>query len=177
MKHQLAIRIVEAGLGDVRLIREISIQTFRETFEASNTGQDMEHYIAANLSVEKLSEELSTPDSTFYFAVDEDEEPVGYLKINQKAAQTEPQPDDYLEVERVYVLADSKGRRIGEKLMHFAYERALADGYNTVWLGVWEHNRPAIAFYEKQGFTVFGQHVFQLGSDTQTDILMKKTVE
>lgn len=177
MKHQVLIRIVEAGLGDVRLIREISIRTFRETFEDSNTEQDMEHYIAANLSIDKLSEELSTPYSAFYFAVDEDEEPVGYLKINLKDAQTEPQPNQFMEVERIYVLADSKGYRIGEKLMHFAFERAIAEGCDTVWLGVWEHNRPAIAFYEKLGFTVFGQHVFQLGSDSQTDILMKKKLD
>jgi ribosomal protein S18 acetylase RimI-like enzyme len=42
-----------------------------------------------------------------------------------------------------------------------------------VWLGVWEKNPKAIRFYKKNGFVEFDKHIFKLGTDEQTDIMMK----
>lgn len=101
---------------------------------------------------------------------------MGYLKLNTAHAQTEPQAADALEIERIYVLSSYHGGGVGQALYHHAMSVAEDRKASYVWLGVWEHNHRALRFYEKNGFIAFGTHIFQLGNDQQTDILMKKSV-
>ena len=101
---------------------------------------------------------------------------MGYLKLNTAHAQTEPQAADALEIERIYVLSNYHGGGVGQALYHHAMSVAEDRKASYVWLGVWEHNHRALRFYEKNGFIAFGTHIFQLGNDQQTDILMKKSV-
>ena len=119
--------------------------------------------------------ELSNPNSFFYVA-EVNGHVVGYLKLNTAHAQTEPQAADALEIERIYVLGSYHGGGVGQALYHHAMSVAQDRKASYVWLGVWEHNHRALRFYEKNGFTAFGTHIFQLGNDQQTDILMKKSV-
>lgn len=81
-----------------------------------------------------------------------------------------------MEIERIYVLRTHHKKQIGTKLLNFAADIALNKKLHFIWLGVWEHNHRAIAFYERNGFNVFGSHDFVLGADVQTDLLMKKEI-
>ena len=101
---------------------------------------------------------------------------MGYLKLNTARAQTEPQAANALEIERIYVLGSYHGGGVGQALYHHAMSVAEDRKASYVWLGVWEHNHRALRFYEKNGFIAFGTHIFQLGNDQQTDILMQKSV-
>lgn len=167
--------IIQAGPGDIDLLRTISILTFRETFAGSNTAADMDEYISTKLSREKLLEELSEPLSAFYFVSDAVSGTIkGYLKVNTGKAQTEPVGNRCLEIERIYILHAYQGSGTGRQLMRKALDIALDEKRDFVWLGVWEHNEQAIRFYQKQGFVAFDTHSFVLGEDEQTDILMKK---
>lgn len=114
-------------------------------------------------------------ESAFFFAVIDDDV-AGYLKLNVGAAQTEQVGEDALEVERIYALRRFKRQGLGTLMMERAMNEAANRGLNTVWLGVWEHNVAAQRFYERLGFSVFGSHVFTLGDDEQTDLLMKRAV-
>lgn len=171
--NQLNIR--KAGIDDLAQLQQISKETFFETFATSNTEENMQHYLETRLSLERLSMELLNPGSTFYFAVI-DGRVVGYLKLNTGNAQTEVQNDHSLEIERIYVLNEFHGLKIGQQLVEKAMEIAHETKMNDIWLGVWEENTRAIRFYEKNGFVTFDQHVFKLGDDEQTDLLMKKTL-
>ncbi|NLD32069.1 MAG: GNAT family N-acetyltransferase, partial [Trichococcus flocculiformis] len=122
---------------------------------------------------EKLKEELSTAGSTFYFLYD-GEELAGYMKFNVDAALTEEMGADSLEVERIYIRPAFKRRGLGKYLIDKAIEIARAQGKQLIWLGVWEHNVNAIAFYEKMGFVRTGSHSFFMGEDEQTDFIMTK---
>jgi ribosomal protein S18 acetylase RimI-like enzyme len=79
-----------------------------------------------------------------------------------------------IEIERIYVLQQYHDKKAGAALMAHCMEYATNNGYNTIWLGVWEHNHRAISFYKRWGFELFGSHPFILGDDHQTDVLMKK---
>lgn len=157
---------------EIDLLREISIQTFTETFSEHNTENDMKKYIADCLNPEKLTEEFQTIGSIFYFGFIE-KRIIGYLKLNTGKAQTEQHTPNGLEIERIYVLKEFHGKQIGKMLFEKAKSIAIEKKHQTIWLGVWEKNDRAIAFYTKQGFTKFDQHIFKLGSDEQTDILME----
>lgn len=171
-----SIIIKKASVADIPTLQQIGRQTFFETFAGSNTASDMQQYLDENFSEEKIHREITHPDSQFFIAWDNDA-PIGYLKINTGKAQTELQDDQSMEIERIYVLSAYHGRKVGQLLYDKALEVAVALHKTAIWLGVWEENPRAIRFYEKNGFVAFDKHIFRLGDDEQTDIMMRKVLE
>lgn len=166
------ITIEKIDLENISDLQKIGKQTFFETFADSNSEEDMQKYLEESFALEKLENELKNPDSEFYFAKD-NEKVVGYLKVNFGDSQTELKDNLALEIERIYVLKDYHGKKVGQKLYEKAIEIAKEKAMEYVWLGVWEENHRAIKFYQKNGFEVFDKHIFVLGNDEQTDIMMK----
>ena len=169
------MKIRKINIDDLETLRNLSIQTFKETFEEVNTEEDMQKYLDENLSIEKLKTELENVNSEFYFA-ENNGEILGYLKLNFKDAQTEKLEENHFEIERIYVLKAFLGQKIGQILFDKAIEIGREKNLEYVWLGVWEENHRAIRFYEKNGFEIFGKHDFVLGEDVQTDLLMKMKI-
>jgi diamine N-acetyltransferase len=170
----MTIRLVTAN--DVGQLQKIARQTFEETFSAVNSAADMKKYMEEVLSFERLANEVNNPDSVFYFAVI-DGKIVGYLKMNSGQSQTELQDEKAVEIERIYVLKEFHGANVGRCLYEKAIEVALGKNARYIWLGVWEQNQRAISFYKKNGFVEFDKHIFRLGDDEQTDIMMKVDLE
>ena len=166
------MKIRKINIDDLEALRNLSIQTFKETFEEVNTEEDMQKYLDENLSIEKLKTELENVNSEFYFA-ENNGEILGYLKLNFKDAQTEKLEENHFEIERIYVLKAFLGQKIGQILFNKAIEIGREKNLEYVWLGVWKENHRAIRFYGKNGFEIFGKHDFVLGEDVQTDLLMK----
>lgn len=167
-----AIEIRKVKLADIKRLQTIGKQTFTETFAAYNTAKDMQLYLNNNLSTDKLTEELNNPNSEFYFSLI-DNKVIGYLKINYGQAQTELKDRSSLEIERIYVLKEFHGKKVGQALYDKAIALARQINAECVWLGVWEKNPRAIQFYKKNGFVEFDKHIFKLGNDEQTDIMMR----
>jgi ribosomal protein S18 acetylase RimI-like enzyme len=117
--------------------------------------------------------ELNNPFSAFYFAELENDV-IGYLKLNFGNAQTELKDNKAVEIERIYVLKEFHGMKVGQMLYEKAIEIARLNNAEYVWLGVWEKNPRAISFYKKNGFTEFDKHIFNMGNEEQTDIMMRK---
>ncbi|WP_119080961.1 GNAT family N-acetyltransferase [Chitinophaga alhagiae] len=161
--------------ADVQALRQLALQTFSDAFSGANTSGNMQAYSNEAFSIARLTEELRNPASRFYF-VKAGGKPAGYLKVNFAAAQTDLQDPAGLEIERIYVLKEFHGQQVGQALLDKALEIAAAAGAAYVWLGVWEKNLRAIRFYEKNGFAPFGTHLFRLGEDEQTDVLMKRAL-
>lgn len=171
----MTVQISPLLAHDVALLQRISRQTFVETFGGQNTEADMQQYLHERLSAERLSQELAHPSSYFYLAT-VDGEPAGYLKLNTGEAQTEAEAPEALEVERIYVLRAHQHEGIGQALLTHALTVAIQMYRSYVWLGVWEHNEKAIRFYRRNHFEVYSRHVFTLGSDPQTDLMMRRTL-
>ncbi|MFM6935311.1 MAG: N-acetyltransferase family protein [Flavobacteriales bacterium] len=170
------MKIIPVRKEDLPKLQEISRQTFYDTFAEVNTAEDMQHYLDVNLSEMQLLKEWKNPQTAFYFACQE-EEILGYLKLNEGEAQTESRKETSLEIERIYVRSSHQRRGIGQFLLDQAIQIAKAKGLKLIWLGVWEHNLSAIRFYERNGFEFFGKHVFMLGTDEQTDLLLERKLD
>jgi len=151
------------------------VETFTEAFGGQNAAEHMDAYIAEAMSEERLAEEMRNELSEFFFALYADEV-IGYLKVNFGLAQTEQMGVPGMEVERIYVYASAYGLGVGQALLDTAVSCARRQGLSYVWLGVWEHNLRAQSFYSKNGFEPFGKHIFHLGNDPQTDVLMRRPV-
>lgn len=159
-------------VADREQLQRIARDTFYETFVEFNTKEDMDKYLEDDMNLEKITREIENPNSTFYFALD-NEVVVGYMKTNVGDAQMDIKDPEAFEIQRIYVLKEYHGKKVGKILFDKALEIAKEGGYKYMWLGVWEHNPRAISFYKKNGFVEFGKHEFVLGTDVQTDIMMK----
>jgi ribosomal protein S18 acetylase RimI-like enzyme len=169
------ITLNQASVTDFKVIQAIGKETFYETFAESNSEKDMQKYLSENFSDIKVKQELSNQESQFFIAWEGDV-PIGYLKVNTGQAQTELQDPLALEIERIYVSASYHGKKIGQLLYDKALEIAHQKNKKSIWLGVWEENPRAIRFYEKNGFVEFDRHIFKMGNDDQTDIMMRKMI-
>lgn len=169
------IQIRRATLNDKAALRILGINTFKDTFAEHNTAENMEQYIATAFSDAQLEKELKDKNQLFFLAEDGDRI-AGYAKVREGKKQEALGEKRALELHRIYIDKDFFGKRIGNMLLEACLDYAKTSGYKTVWLGVWEHNARAIAFYKKHGFEKFSAHVFVLGGDEQTDWLMKKDI-
>lgn len=169
------IHIHKITSKNIDQLQKIGRQTFYETFASGNTEENMIKYLDEDFSVSKLSAELNNENSEFYFA-NMGQKVIGYLKLNFGNSQTELKEDKAVEIERIYVLKEFHGKKVGQALFEKAMEIANLKNASYVWLGVWEENQRAIDFYKKNGFVEFDKHIFKLGNDEQTDIMMKRTL-
>ncbi len=154
---------------------QIGRDTFLETFGARNTAENMAQYLDQGFAPGKIMSELENEYSLFYGAFNEGQL-IAYLKLNLGPAQTELKDPAGLEIERIYVLKAFHGTGVGQLLYDKAIEVALQHQLDYLWLGVWEENKRAIRFYEKNGFVTFSQHIFRVGAEAQTDLMMKKMI-
>lgn len=172
----MEIMITKITENDIAELQEISKKTFSETFSKDNTEESMAQYLETSFAAEKLLTELSDKNSEFYFAR-LDHKVIGYLKLNTGLSQTEMKGDHALEIERIYVSKEYHGKKVGQALYDKAMAIATEKNVDYVWLGVWENNLRAINFYRKNGFKEFDKHIFRLGNEEQTDIMMKLDVK
>ena len=170
-----APNVRRASIEDAQLLAELGAQTFAETFAEDNSPADMAAYLADSFSVGRLTEELTDPLSVFFVA-DVEGSAAGYAKIHSGHVSDGVNGQRPIELVRLYVSKEWLGRGVGHALMRRCVEEARAMGFQTIWLGVWERNHRAQAFYRKWDFQEVGEHIFQLGSDPQRDIVMQRAV-
>lgn len=169
------IRIRYGTVADADLLAELGARTFSDTFAKDNTAEDMRAYLAANFALAKQATELSDPTAVFLIA-EAGNLAIGYAKLQSGEPPAGASGKKVIEIVRLYVVQDWLGQGAGAALMRACLDEARQRGHDTIWLGVWEHNPRAIAFYRKWGFVEFGSHEFRLGSDVQTDFLMQRPV-
>jgi len=175
MKDQFDITLRFATIDDVNLLTELGARTFEETFAADNTPEDMARYLASAFNAAQQTDELSDHDSIFLIA-EVSGVAAGYAKLHAGPPADGIDGTNPIELVRLYVDRKWLGRGVGEALMRRCLDEADRSGFKTIWLGVWERNLRAQAFYRKWNFQAVGKHVFQLGEDAQTDILMEREI-
>ncbi|WP_281234071.1 GNAT family N-acetyltransferase [Flavobacterium gelatinilyticum] len=169
------LKIRKASVSDVIKLQAIGRQTFSETFSDANSEENMKKYLEESFAAAKLTSELNNPSSHFYLA-ELDDQVLGYLKLNTGDAQTEKEDSNALEIERIYVAKEFHGKKVAQALYAQALQTAQEAKAAYMWLGVWEKNFRAVRFYTKNGFVQFDTHIFRLGGDEQTDLMMKKVL-
>jgi diamine N-acetyltransferase len=170
-----SITIRNATLEDAKLLTDLAYTTFWDAFahHPKNAPDDLNHYMRQAFNQEQIAAELVDAKNIFLIA-EIDGEAAGYSKIildNIELGITAEKP---VELSRLYAHQKHLGQGVGQRLMEACFERARAEDRDVMWLGVWEYNPRAQRFYEKNGFRVVGSHVFLLGKDAQTDLLMQR---
>lgn len=160
---------------DAKLLAQLAESTFRNTFAASNSAENMDAHCRASYGEALQSREIAD-ESMLTLLAEVDARLVGYAQLRLGRAPACVVANAPGEIQRLYVHRDGHGRGIAQALMQASLDALRARGADVVWLGVWEHNPRAIAFYRKTGFTEVGDHVFQMGNDPQRDVVMMRAL-
>jgi ribosomal protein S18 acetylase RimI-like enzyme len=170
-----AIEIRRGSVQDAALFSTLAATTFVDTFGADNTPEDIALYSAQAFREEIQRRELADPRVCVLFA-EREGETVGYTMLRDGGLDGADAEGESIEIVRLYATRRAIGQGVGAALMQACLDEAAARGRDTIWLGVWEHNPRAIAFYRKWGFADVGSKTFVLGCDHQTDRVMMRPV-
>jgi ribosomal protein S18 acetylase RimI-like enzyme len=160
---------------DASRLAAFAAKTFTHTYAAFNTAEDMRAYIASSYGVTQQTRELTDPGMITVLAEGAGAL-VGYAQLRRSTPPECVGPTTSIEIYRFYVDAGAHGTGVAQRLMEAALDAARDLGGRQVWLGVWERNERARAFYRKSGFRDVGQQFFQLGADRQTDRVLVKVL-
>lgn len=170
----MSVTIRHADASDAHALAELAARTFEETFGADNRPEDMAIHLTRAYGPSQQLEEIRNPGVTTLLA-EVDGRLAAYAQLragSNPECVTGAKP---VELWRFYVATAWHGRGVAQALMKQVELEALRRGGETLWLGVWERNERAKAFYVKVGFMDVGSHIFTVGSDAQTDrILMRQ---
>lgn len=169
------LKIRRGTAEDAKTLAPLAVQIFNDTFAANplNKPEDMRVYIAEFMSVAAFERELADEDSIFFIA-EITNQMIGYAKLKENSIEDCVSDKNPIELCRLYVAHEFHGKGIAEKLMNECFAEAKRKKFQIMWLGVWEFNFRAQKFYEKHGFSKVGKHIFQLGTDAQTDFVMER---
>ena len=175
MNKTANLTIRRATIDEASLLADLGARTFYETFAMDNTTEDMAAYLAASFSPALQAQEITDPNITLLVA-EIDGIAAGYAKLElsgHPSCITGPNP---VELSRLYVSREFIGSGVGAALMESCISEAKRAGSTTMWLGVWEKNERAQAFYKRWGFKEIGEHTFLLGTDAQRDLIMLRGI-
>jgi diamine N-acetyltransferase len=168
-----AVTIREATQVDLPAILQVAISSYEDTFAVFNTRENMDAFYAENYTLPRFASEFDEPYSVLFVACRANQV-VGFVRLRISHEADEYLEGTAIELQRLYIHPDHQGVRAGALLMQRSLDYAVAHRFDWIWLGVWERNFKAQAFYAKHGFIRFGEHVFQMGDDPQIDWLLKR---
>lgn len=152
------------------------MQSFYEAFEKDNNPDDFKTYTDEAFSEQQITKDVTETGSVFFLAYINNEA-AGYARVRVSSeVQNQFPGKKLLELHRLYSLKRYIGKGLGKALMNHCLAHAKQNKFDIVWLGVWEHNLHAQKFYTNFGFEKFSSHIFMVGTDPQTDYLLKKNL-
>ncbi len=167
--------IRRAETKDASALAILAEKTFRDTFEADNSGADMDQHCKDTYSAQIQTREILDPEMDT-FVCQHEQALIAYTQLSWQAAPSCVQASNPVEIRRFYVDSPWHGQGIAQTMMKTLLEHVASKNADQIWLGVWEHNPRAQRFYQKMGFLEVGDHVFQLGSDPQRDLILSRKV-
>jgi diamine N-acetyltransferase len=164
-----------ATIADAFELAMFSGESFYNTYAAFNTPENMDMYVSKAFAVGTIENEIADSNNVFLL-LRENSYLIGYAKLTNNLPENISIKYTTIELARLYIAENAKGKGFGKMLLTACYTHALQQQCQTIWLGVWQQNRAAIAFYNKMGFTTIGVHQFLLGDDVQDDFVMIRTI-
>lgn len=171
----ISVNIRRAEAGDEATLATVAERMFRDAYEADNEPLFLDAYVREHFQPSVLAAELADPAVTFFLMEDEGKI-IGYSLIHGGQSHPAVASERPVQLTRIYVDREHIGSGIGSRLIERSLEEAAARVHDVVWLGVWERNQRAIAFYERWGFRQVGEMQFDFGGDVQRDLVLARPV-
>lgn len=168
--------IRSATSADAPALAQFAERSFRDAFASMNAASDMDLHCRRHYGEAIQAREIGEADRVTLVA-----EEGGVLSAFAQLRRDPPPP--FVngpvpgEIQRFYVAREFHGSGLATSLMQACFTNLYAGGARTAWLGVWERNPRAIAFYRRLGFVEVGEQRFLLGTDLQRDLVLARPLD
>jgi ribosomal protein S18 acetylase RimI-like enzyme len=169
----MGFAIRSATQDDAALLAHLGTRTFRETFQALYAPEDLQAFLMEAYGEAIQASELADPARPA-LVLELEGSPVGFAQLRLDHREPCVPGHHPAELQRIYLLRDAQGGGRGGALLAACEDLARASGADVLWLGVWEHNAKALAFYTRSGFREVGDHHFQIGQQVDRDLILVK---
>ena len=169
------IAVRHASIADFKMLASLGRRAFQEAFGQYNDPGDMQAYLDLAFDPERIQHQLQDP-SVIYLVADYHGEPVGYTKMVRDSKSKDVPSTKQIQLERIYALDAYIGKKIGKTMMLYALDLVRREGYDYMWLSVWQQNDRAIKFYKDFGFEIIGVKQFIIGDAVNDDYVMGRKV-
>jgi GNAT superfamily N-acetyltransferase len=166
------VKIIRAGLDDAIGILELSRKTFIETYYDVSEKSTVLKYLDTHITLQKIIIDLQNPSILFYIARNGIQN-IGFLKLTENRVPKGIAGKKCLMLDKLYVLQEFHGKSIGTELMNIAKNYAHSEGFQVIWLQVWQKNNKAILFYQNAGFVVYETALFDYYDEPEHDFLLR----
>lgn len=164
-----------ASLADVDSICKLGRDSLRDAYGdmSENDPLEMEVHIQENFQPELIKESLLKPQ-VIYFLIEINNIAAGYAKLIRNINEEKTEVPQSILLDKIYLLKPFYGQNLGQRLLDHCLSISQKEGFTEMWLVVWELNKRAVRFYEKNGFQITGKTLFKFGSKYSEDLVMKK---
>jgi GNAT superfamily N-acetyltransferase len=164
-----------ATLADVDVLCRLGAATFRETYRAISDPREVDEYADEHFAPAKVEAWFRRPCARTLLAFVGDE-PAGYAHVRNAKVPACVADRKAVELSRLYLLSSAQGTGLGSALIDAALVEIAALGGHTVWLGAYDRNVKALAFYARRGFVRVGTHEFEFGGQIYADPVLTRRV-
>jgi diamine N-acetyltransferase len=172
-RAQMMIRIKKAAFTDAAIISVLGKQTFQETFRDLFTADELNEYLENTFGIKKLEDSLLRPWNIFGIVYYSDM-PVGYYKVKIGSGYDDPEVNNPVQLQKIYVLKDYLDKKLGKALLEDIFALQEIKACDMIWLVVLHSNGRAIRFYENNGFGKLKKYYHRIGAhDLEYDLMTR----
>lgn len=150
------MQLEKATTSTIVLLQEICLVAYTQNFAHHWEEDGLELYLESQFSVNRLTADINNPNFDYYF-IKVANKPIGFIKINLTATLDNYPHGSISELEKIYLLPETKRQGIGKKALLEMMATLKKMGKKTFFLCVIDTNLAAIAFYKKLGFQLHSQ--------------------
>ncbi len=169
------IPIHQAHLSDDARLAAFTRLVFEETYGSSIPARTLAQYFDEHLSPQALARDIAEARTALLIAATS-----RVIHATARLAWRDRpnciKHEAAIELGRFYVEASQRGTGLANALLA-ACERAAADMHAThIWLCAWQHNPRAMAFYQRNGYSIAGKAIIMVGNIAFQDHVLVKAL-
>ena len=168
------MKIIHCTENHLDELIKVAKQSFIDAFEKQTEPDSFQDYMSKAFEPTAVLAELQHSQSIFFFLQTEGGETAGYLKLRWDRSEEFFTTEKAIELQRIYLLEKFWNKGFGKVLLDFSESYSREQGFEWIYLIVWFQNHGAIKFYEREGWTIFGNKDFQFGNEIHHDFALKK---
>ncbi len=162
----------KATTADAPALAAFASGAFREAYDGLMPAGDIEMYCQKAFDPEKILDDLRQPHSVFHM-LKQGNEIAGYTKLRSDRSRPDLLGFAAMEMERIYIGSRYYRKGLGTVLFNHALDYSRRQGFNLLWLAVWQKNQKALSFYKNSGMEIFGVQSFTVGSVLNEDFVLR----
>jgi diamine N-acetyltransferase len=173
----MSVLVRMARVQDAKNLSVFAKNTFVDTYAGMVDRTELLDYSNETFHLDNQLNEIINPDNLIFLAEDDESNLLGYALIQYRSLKFTHRVYRQCELKRIYLSNKVFRKGIGTRLLNAVKGTLSKQGIETLYVGVWDKNSRALAFYFKNGFKEVADTHFELGNQTCRDLVLQCAIE